>query len=211
MNKEYTYLSNEEILVSDEFGHTQIRKIDSTNMHDVLQLEKALEYVTKVINKFEGNMQDESVCKFTLSEKIFAYTMPFWASVIMCAIVSFMTSTPFFDLSNIEILIIGGAATIVFDATTVLFNNSVKKPEKLATYALLNSAYNHKKAIEQRLAKIKSQTKNNQVNINNNYSYKPQEVISLEDNPIYKETVAALSNAYEQGYNSSTKKRILKK
>lgn len=42
MNKEYVYLSNEEVLVIDENGHATKRNIESDNMHDML-LENDLE------------------------------------------------------------------------------------------------------------------------------------------------------------------------
>ena len=45
MNKEYLYLSDKEILVTDEKGHATKRNVESTDMHDVLLLENDLERI----------------------------------------------------------------------------------------------------------------------------------------------------------------------
>jgi len=77
MNKEYIYLSDKEILVTDEKGHATKRDIESTDIHNLLLLENDLEKINKKIINEEKEIHRYEESKLPLKEKIFLAAMPF--------------------------------------------------------------------------------------------------------------------------------------
>ena len=212
MNREYIYLSDKEVIVSDETGHIEKRNINTSNIHDTMLLENALEELKKRIDELEEGKESTDREKFTFFEKAFAYTVPLLASIFVCSIASFMTGTYFLDSYNIQILSWGCAGTIMLDAGMIMFNIEDKKRQKNAKYFLLRNAYTQKRKIEEKIKEDKKQINNENVEIpTNNYLFEPDKIISLDNNPIYHEIEKELNEAYQEGYNQKTKQRILRK
>lgn len=63
MNKEYIYLSGEELIVADERGHVEKRAVESDNMHDLLLLENDLEEVDSSIEKVNNLINEINAYK----------------------------------------------------------------------------------------------------------------------------------------------------
>jgi len=209
MNKEYTYLSDKELLVANEKGHMEKREVQGNDMHEVLQLENVLTELTQYINKVEEKNKNE--IKFNLPEKAFAYTAPFLITAFACGLYAIFGHGAPTD-EYIGMLSVGGFLTMISDSWNIYHKQKDKKI-KSAVFLRLIKAQELKDEIEERLSEIKMQAKYDAITKNNEekYAFKPNNIVSLEDNPIYDEVVTKLDEAYQKGYSKGTKKRILKK
>ena len=77
MNKEDLYLSDKEILVTDENGHATKRDIDSKDMHEILLLENDLEIIISKIIKLEKEVDRYDEGKLSIREKTILLLIPF--------------------------------------------------------------------------------------------------------------------------------------
>ena len=56
MNKEYVYISDNEVIITDENGHTTNRSIDGEDIRNLLLLENKLEKVDNIISEAQNKI-----------------------------------------------------------------------------------------------------------------------------------------------------------
>lgn len=202
MNKEYIYLSNKELIVTDEQGHLTKRVIESDNMHDVLMLENNLEKINTLINKIEEANKNE--IKLNSKEKFIYYTIPFAFTGVLTAIVfgiSVINSNPWLTVDYVSMLssaiLVSGAVDIFF----VLGEKRMKK-EKLGRDAQLSKAYEIKESIEKELCEIREKKEALEKSKKYNNLYEQSDIIVLEKDTFDGDKIIGqLNDSFMDGYN----------
>ena len=218
MNKEYIYINNEEIVVTDENGHATKRAVESDNMHDLLLLENNLEEVNNLINEIEKEeTKYGELIRFTPLEKVFAYTLPFWLSMAAAGLAAgsgfvrehiLMTAEEFAMFPITGVLLTG-----VVDIG-LIFEKKKDKKFTSGREAELSKAYEIKENLEKEL--IESKVRKESIELDKSYEQETNayqnEVVVLDNNPAYEEIVKQLEDSYAEGYTQrKTNKRVLRK
>lgn len=210
VNKEYIYLSSEELVVTDEQGHAKKRVVESENMHDLLLLENNLEQVNNLINKIEETNKSE--IKLNPKEKFVFYTIPFGFTGILCAIVfgaSVISNNPWLTTEYISMF---GSAILVSGGVDVFFALGEKRLKKvrLGREAQLSKAYEIKESIEKELSEIKEKKETLTKSKKDKTIYEQNDLIVLEaSTPARDEIIKQLNDSYVEGYNQSKPKRLV--
>ena len=212
MNKEYLYLSDKEILVTDENGHATKRDIESRDIHDVLLLENDLERIDTKIIKLEKEVHRYEESKLPLKEKIILALVPFVVGLGI-AVPVFINEPNF--LSNILYCSIGVAALTAGIEVSFVVGTKYSTKHINGVESELLTAYLLKEELEQRLSNIKDKSKDsittNIVKSQEN-SLQINDIIILEEpTPFCVEAAKKLEEAYEAGYEQKGKRLILKK
>ena len=212
MNKEYVYLSNEEVLVIDENGHATKRNIESDNMHDMLLLENDLEKINETIIRYEKIIHQEEMEEIKKKNKIILAMMPFIVGMSIYGIACLINPSVFSLIIPTTIGIALGTAAI--DVPFVIgarhhsnHINGIKSG--------LSTAYQLREELEQRLSNIKEKSKDfieqDAVNSNKN-NPKINDVVILEESTQFcEEAQKKLNESYTTGYGQKVKRLALKK
>ena len=212
MNKEYLYLSDKEILVTDEKGHATKRDIESTDIHNLLLLENDLEKINLGISNLEEIIDNEEKSKLSIKGKI-----------VLAAIVFIIPMTGFCIacLSNPNLfskMILTASSIALFEitfASVYTFFSRYRKKYINGIRSELATAYQLKDELEQRLSNIKNKSKDSiSTNIvkSQKNSLQINDVIVLEEStPFFEEAEKRLEESYQAGYKQKGKKLILKK
>ena len=212
MNKEYVYLSNEEVLVIDENGHATKRNIESDNMHDMLLLENDLEKINETIIRYEKIIHQEEEIKLTKKEKVFFAMLPFIIGMSAYGITCLINPSVFSLIIPTTIGIALGTAAIdvSFVVGARLYSNHIN-----CIKSGLLTAYQLREELEQRLSNIKEKSKDfieqDVVNSNKN-NLKINDVVILEESTQFcEEAQKKLNESYTTGYGQKVKRLTLKK
>ncbi len=215
MNREYIYLSDTEVLVTNEHGHAEKRIIESNDLHQQLLLENNLEEVNNLINKIENELAHEDEIKIGFLGKAFAGTLPFWFTAVLCLAdfgISAVSNKPPMAPSYTPILISGICASGAIDAMVAL-GGKRKKKWISGRKTELSKAYEIKESLEKELVEIKEKHKTLAQKKENGPSSKQHDIIVLEDNnPTLDEIRTQLYDSFIDGYSQNKpKKLVLKK
>ena len=212
MNKEYIYLSDKELIVTDEEGHLKKRIIESDNMHDLLLLENRLEKINNLINKINNNKNKTDLNK---KDKIIIYLFPLFLAIFAITfelIGASINNTQFFITDYISLFGFSIIFTGLVDTFIALGEKKIKQ-ENLGRDAKLSKAYEIKESLEKELSKIKEKnTKLTKSNEDKFISEQNDVIILEEDTHVRDEITKQLNDSYMEGYNQGkTKKLILTK
>lgn len=204
MNKEYIYLSDKEMLVTDEKGISTKRNVEHDNMHDVLVLENELEKINKRVENLEKVIRHNEENK---SGKIKDMMV-------------LLTLNAVLGITAIDLLCMGGPLDFPISYTIAVastigvmdlkFNQYSKENIKIINEVKIEllKAYKLKNDLEQRLSKIKEKSKDmkstNKVDLQ-----KTNNVVVIQEN--YEDTSEELVQAFEKGYNQKVKRKTLNK
>ena len=212
MNKEYVYLSNEEVLVIDENGHATKRNIESDNMHDMLLLENDLEKINETIIRYEKIIHQEEMEEIKEKNKIILAMMPFIVGMSIYGIACLINPSVFSLIIPTTIGIALGTAAIdvSFVVGARLYSNHIN-----CIKSGLLTAYQLREELEQRLSNIKEKSKDfieqDAVNSNKN-NPKINDVVILEESTQFcEEAQKQLNESYTTGYGQKVKRLKLKK
>ena len=212
MNKEYVYLSNEEVLVIDENGHATKRNIESDNMHDMLLLENDLEKINDTIVKYEKIIHHEEEIKLTKKDKIILAMIPFVIGMSVYGIACLINPSVFSYIipDTIGIALGTAAIDVSFVVSTRHHSNHIN-----GIKSGLSTAYQLREELEQRLSNIKEKSKDfieqDVVNSNKN-NPKINDVVILEEATQFcEEAQKKLNESYTTGYGQIVKRLKLKK
>ena len=212
MNKEYLYLSDKEILVTDENGHAVKRDIESDNMHEVLLLENDLEKINSGIIQMEEIIHNEEEVKLSIKGKIILATVPFIIPM------TFYCLAGLFDPNLFSNMILTTSVMALFAITldgAFIFVTRHHKEHINGIKSELSTAYQLKEELENNLSNIKDKSKDsitpNIIKSQKN-NLQINDVIVLEDpTPYYEEAAKQFQESYMAGYNQKGKKLLLKK
>lgn len=212
MNKEYIYLSDKEILVTDEKGHATKRDIEGDNMHEVLLLENDLEQINSGISNLEKIIDNEEKSKLSIKGKIVLATIPFIIPMTCYCIAGLFNPNLF---SKIILTTNAMALFAIMMDGTFIFATRHHKEHINGIKSELTKAYQLKEELEQKLSNSKDKTNDsittNIVKLQEN-NLKINDVIILEETtPFYEDAEKKLEEAYGAGYKSKGKRLILKK
>lgn len=200
MNKEYVYLSDTEILVTDELGNNKKRKIENKNIHEILVLENKLEEINEIIIEFEEIIKKDDKLNLKEKETIIQLIIPFIISIASYGI-TFLITPSLLSFQNIISIILGATInTITLDIFIIVYRNNKRKYLNEAKY-MLAKANSLREKFEQQLSKLKEHS-----NVNNeeNTNVRTNETIFLEETPSLYEEITKTEEP-------KVKKRILKK
>jgi len=212
MNKEYIYLSDKEILVTDEKGHATKRDIESTDIHNLLLLENDLEKINKKIINEEKEIHRYEESKLPLKEKIFLAAMPFIVGTLIP--VCIFINKPNF-LYNVFYCSIGMSIFLAGIEASVMLGTRFSTKHINGVKSELATSYQLKDELEQKLNNLKDKSKNSITTTivkSNDDIKKTDDVIILEEiTPFVEAATKQLEESYEAGYNQKGKKLVLKK
>ena len=161
MNKEYIYLSNKEVLVSDEAGHLTKRDVESDNMSEMLSLENNLEDINKKIQELEEYIAGRE--ELTKTGKGIILTLPFIFSFVCAAGFSLIEpNATTFDL--LTCLSAGLIGTVALDIPVAL---NMRKGKRIREGKISELATAHK--LKAKLEKMLSDVKKNRKSTWNNW------------------------------------------
>lgn len=210
MNKEYLYLSDKELLVIDEFGHATKRNVENDNMHDMLLLENDLEKINHKISKLEQKIQRDEELKNTTVEKIIIALIPFGILWLAYGISGLLAPKLYSYI--IEAIFGITFATVAVDTGFILLTKDHKKHIN-GIKSELSTAYQLREEINQKLSKIKKESKDlTTTNIEDSQKTKTNDIVVLKDTtPFYEEIEKQLDESYTKGYKQKVKILTLNK
>ena len=209
MNKEYFYLSDKELIVTDTKGHITKRNVESPNMHDVLVLENYLEMLYNKINNLEAIIKNYEQVTLNKKEKVIASIIPFIIGMAAYVFIGIAQPEAFSHVIPTTIGIALCTATIELG----LLNYNSRHLNGIKCE--LSTAYQLKEDLEQRLTAVKDKSRISEMqnttcqeatktNIN--------EVVVLEEpKAFYEEASEKLNRAYTTGFSKNVKRLTLKR
>lgn len=207
MNKEYMYISNEEIVITSEDGKLQKRNVEASDMRQLLQTENNLESINVLIDDLESSIYEKEKTKNTF----FSYNRALIISAYGMAITGgLMLSVAIFPLGGIPFSIctfIVTEAIFLLPCIRRIRKEKIQEQERINGLAKeLEQAYELKESYEKEIELLKSKK---------NEDRKEQDttqIISLEDSmTLTTEDSKKLDAAYQEGYHSKPNQFVLRK
>lgn len=207
MNKEYVYLSKDEMLIIDDTGKATKRNVEYDNMHDLLKVENNLETIVNLINELEKSLKNPNeFSSYSKMEKIITCLLPLIPAMMTLGGITVVEGQNILEIFLYGVPITCTASYAIFGIPYVLSNKN-----RVKTYNALRSelerAYKLKNSYESKLEAFKSKERQQE-------QIKPytNEIISLEDSmELPEEDIKQLAEAFKQGYGPSVKKLRLRK
>lgn len=209
MNKQYVYLSSEEMLIINEDGKLSKRDVESNNMHELLTAENNLERVNAIITVLENSLnQADLFSSYSKKDKIITCLLPLILAAITVGASSLLGSLNLAQVLSTSPMVIlifyamFGGTFILSEKQKVRMNNGVKKE--------LESAYQLRETYEKKLNLIKTKTEKREEQKENVID--SQEIVSLEESmDLPSEARKQLTEAFKEGYGPKVKKLTLKR
>lgn len=211
MNKEYIYLSSEELVVTDEQGHAKKRIVESDNMHDLLLTENDLEKINNLIKEIEDRIDFDDKNKLNFIQKFFVGTSPFWFTAIL-VLIGFVHYGPNGLMTSID-YISGLSAGVILSGVIdvpIMLQNKKRKKHYEGLKAELSKAYEIKEGLEKELEESKKKYKVQEQQQKEHTISTQNDIVVLEDNtPAFDNIITQLDDSYTDGYNQSKSKRLV--
>lgn len=204
MNKEYAYLSNEEIIVTNEKGKMSKKKIESKDIEKELILENYIEKIDKIIDCIQFNLKSEQKNYPKTKIKKVLYNLLFFVPPIILTF-AFMSIV---NSSLIHPLLLYCLSSAVFALMMPEYSPIYIRKTKKRIDALqkeLEKSEELKKKYENELIKLKSKVYQEEKEQDKSIT-QLGEIISLENYmDIPDEIYDEINEAYDQGYGKKLK------
>lgn len=207
MNKEYIYLSSDEMLIIDENGKPSKRKVENNNMHELLQAENKVERIDERIKNIEWSLNHNiEFSSYSKKDKILTCLFPLIPVAITVGFCAFFGGLNFSQILYSAVPI-STIASYSFFGGLFLIDEKQKIKRNKGLKCELVKAYELKESYESRLSSIKSKVEEKKIEVSHT-----KDIVSLEESMmISSEDQEQLIEAYEQGYGPRAKKLMLRK
>lgn len=199
MNKEYMYISNEEIVITSEDGKLQKRNVEASDMRQLLQTENNLESINVLINDLEESIYE--------NENTFSsYSLELGMTIsggLMLSVAMFPFGGIPFSIGTFVVT----EAIFLLPCIRRIRKEKIQKQERINGLAKeLEQAYELKESYEKEIELLKAKKNEDRKEQNTT------QIISLEDSmTLTKEDSQKLDTAYQEGYHSKPKQLVLRK
>lgn len=211
MNKGFVYISNEEIVVTDDNGNLITRKIDAVDMRNLLILENNIEKINGIITKVENDLEKAQEIKNskTYKQNKKLLKLGFIINQLLVIVLTSIFST--FNLLNATITIFGGTINnfilngMAFSILSSYEKANIKTINGLETE--LKKLNQLKEEYESKLEKTKTMIKDETLALKvQEELIASKQMISLEEHmELPVEIIEEINDAYDLGYNSQVK------
>jgi len=211
MNKGFVYISNEEIVVTDDNGNLITRKIDAVDMRNLLILENNIEKINGIITKVENDLEKAQEIKNskTYKQNKKLLKLGFIINQLLVIVLTSIFST--FNLLNATITIFGGTINnfilngMAFSILSSYEKANIKTINGLETE--LKKLNQLKEEYESKLERTKTMIKDKTLALKvQEELIASKQMISLEEHmELPVEIIEEINDAYDLGYNSQVK------
>lgn len=202
MNKEYIYLSDNEIIVTDENGHTEKRIVECDDMHELLLLENNLENINNYINKVKDYLNANT--DLNLKKASILMFLIFPLGVVIKDFGFHLANFSIFD--PVTLLVDFGFITIGGVSTTFEYIKS--KKQTLGVKSQLSKAYEIKEKLEKELVHIRTKKQSVSETKKSEMAPAQKEITVLDNDAEFEKIGVELADSYRQGYNQGKVRKL---